>query len=150
MQIDEPGDLRKAARVLTEAVSVNRRTAQMGLDCVPPLSKSHSCHRRALLPETLWNRCLRVLENELPIQQFNTWVRPVQAIEREGEIRLLAPNRYVVEWLGDHSLARIKQLVGEFTDGAAPLEGDPGRQRVREDLEVAAFHRRAKIGVRGR
>jgi chromosomal replication initiator protein len=73
------------------------------------------------LPETLWNRCLRVLENELPIQQFNTWVRPVQAIEREGEIRLLAPNRYVVEWLGDHSLARIKQLVDEFTDGAAPL-----------------------------
>jgi chromosomal replication initiator protein len=73
------------------------------------------------LPETLWNRCLRVLENELPIQQFNTWVRPVQAVEREGEIRLLAPNRYVVEWLGDNSLARIKELIREFTDGVAPL-----------------------------
>jgi chromosomal replication initiator protein len=73
------------------------------------------------LPETLWNRCLRVLENELPIQQFNTWVRPLQAVEREGEIRLLAPNRYVVEWLGDHSLPRIKELIREFTDGAAPL-----------------------------
>jgi chromosomal replication initiator protein len=72
------------------------------------------------LPETLWNRCLRVLESELPIQQFNTWVRPLQAIEREGEIKLLAPNRYVVEWLGDHSLPRIRELICEFSDGTAP------------------------------
>jgi chromosomal replication initiator protein len=72
------------------------------------------------LPETLWNRCLRVLESELPMQQFNTWVRPLQVIERDGEIRLLAPNRYVVEWLGDNSLPRIKELIREFTTGAAP------------------------------
>jgi len=72
------------------------------------------------LSETLWNRCLRVLESELPLQQFNTWVRPLQAIERDGEIRLLAPNRYVVEWLGDNSLPRIKQLVREFADGTTP------------------------------
>jgi chromosomal replication initiator protein len=73
------------------------------------------------LPETLWNRCLRVLESELPIQQFNTWVRPLQAIERQGELKLLAPNRYVVEWLGDNSLSRIRELIREFSDGAAPL-----------------------------
>jgi chromosomal replication initiator protein len=72
------------------------------------------------LPESLWNRCLRVLESELPMQQFNTWVRPLQAIERDGELRLLAPNRYVIEWLGEHSLPRIKELVLEFADGAAP------------------------------
>ena len=52
------------------------------------------------MPESLWNRCLRVLESELPMQQFNTWVRPLQAIERDGELRLLAPNRYVIEWVG--------------------------------------------------
>jgi chromosomal replication initiator protein len=70
------------------------------------------------LPESLWNRCLRVLESELPMQQFNTWVRPLQAIERDGELKLLAPNRYVIEWLGDNSLPRIKELVREFADGA--------------------------------
>jgi chromosomal replication initiator protein len=70
------------------------------------------------LPETLWNRCLRVLESELPMQQFNTWVRPLQVVERDGEIRLLAPNRYVVEWLGDNSLPRIKELIREFAHGA--------------------------------
>jgi chromosomal replication initiator protein len=72
------------------------------------------------LPETLWNRCLRVLESELPMQQFNTWVRPLQVVERDGEIRLLAPNRYVVEWLGDNSLPRIKELIREFAHGATP------------------------------
>jgi chromosomal replication initiator protein len=70
------------------------------------------------LPESLWNRCLRVLESELPTQQFNMWVRPLQAIERNGELKLLAPNRYVIEWVGDHSLGRIKELVREFADGA--------------------------------
>ncbi len=72
------------------------------------------------MTESLWNRCLRVLESELPVQQFNTWVRPLQAIEREGELRLLAPNRYVIEWLGENSLPRIRELVLEFADGAAP------------------------------
>ncbi len=71
------------------------------------------------MPESLWNRCLRVLESELPTQQFNMWVRPLQAIERDGELRLLAPNRYVIEWVGGHSLPRIKELIREFADGSA-------------------------------
>jgi chromosomal replication initiator protein len=32
----------------------------------------------------------------------------------------LAPNRYVVEWLGDNSLPRIKELIREFASGATP------------------------------
>jgi chromosomal replication initiator protein len=72
------------------------------------------------LPESLWNRCLRVLEGELPEQQFNTWVRPLQAIERDGELKLLAPNRYVVEWLAQNSLPRIKELLLAFAEGTAP------------------------------
>jgi chromosomal replication initiator protein len=69
------------------------------------------------LPETLWNRCLRVLESELPIEQFNTWLRPLQAIERDGEVRLLAPNLYVIKWVGDNSLPRIRELVRQFAEG---------------------------------
>ncbi len=72
------------------------------------------------MPESLWNRCLRVLESELPMQQFNTWVRPLQAIERDGQLRLLAPNRYVIEWLGENSLTRIRELIQAFAEGTAP------------------------------
>jgi len=72
------------------------------------------------LSESLWNRCLRVLESELPAQHFNTWVRPLQAIERDGELTLLAPNRYVIEWLGQNSLPRIKELVHALADEPIP------------------------------
>lgn len=72
------------------------------------------------MPESLWNRCLRVLESELPEQQFNTWVRPLQAIERDGELKLLAPNRYVIEWLGQNSLPRIRELIRAFAADPAP------------------------------
>jgi chromosomal replication initiator protein len=70
------------------------------------------------LSESLWNRCLRVLESELPEQQFNTWVRPLQAAESDSELRLLAPNRYVIEWLNQNSLTRINELVATLADGA--------------------------------
>ena len=72
------------------------------------------------MPESLWNRCLRVLEGELPEQQFNTWVRPLQAVERGNEIKLLAPNRYVIEWLSQNLLPRIKELTQAFAEGLAP------------------------------
>jgi chromosomal replication initiator protein len=61
---------------------------------------------------TLWNRCIRDLQAELPEQQFNTWIRPLQAIEEGGVLRLLAPNRFVVEWLQQHYVDRILEIVG--------------------------------------
>ena len=60
---------------------------------------------------TLWNRCIRDLKAELPEQQFNTWIRPLQAIEDEGQLKLLAPNRFVVDWLQEHYIERILELV---------------------------------------
>lgn len=70
------------------------------------------------MSESLWNRCLRILESELPERQFNTWVRPLQALERNSELHLLAPNRYVVEWLNQNSLARINELVTSLGEGS--------------------------------
>jgi len=61
-----------------------------------------------------------VLEGELPEQQFNTWVRPLQAVERGNEMRLLAPNRYVIEWLSQNLLPRIKELTLAFAEGHNP------------------------------
>ena len=66
----------------------------------------------------LWHHCLRQLENEVPEQQFNTWVRPLQAVERDGALVLLAPNRFVVSWIEQNLFARIEQLVGAAGNGA--------------------------------
>lgn len=60
---------------------------------------------------TLWNRCVRNLQAELPEQQFNTWIRPLQAVEDDGRLKLLAPNRFVVDWLQEHYIQRILEIV---------------------------------------
>jgi chromosomal replication initiator protein len=60
---------------------------------------------------SLWRRCLAQLEAELPEQQFNTWIRPLQAVEDGRTLRLLAPNRFVVEWVNENVAGRISELV---------------------------------------
>ncbi len=62
---------------------------------------------------TLWNQCIRVLQAELPEQQYNTWIRPLQAVDDGPVLRLLAPNRFVIDWLQQHYMERILQLVGD-------------------------------------
>ncbi|MCH9027405.1 MAG: chromosomal replication initiator protein DnaA, partial [Proteobacteria bacterium] len=61
----------------------------------------------------LWNSCVQQLENDLPEQQFNTWIRPLQAIETNGDLQLLAPNRFVVDWVNTHFIERIQEILRE-------------------------------------
>ncbi|MBV6424219.1 MAG: Chromosomal replication initiator protein DnaA [Steroidobacteraceae bacterium] len=64
---------------------------------------------------------MRALEDELPEQQFNTWVRPLQAVQGDGALKLLAPNRFVVDWVNTHILARIGDLLRDGSTGDAPI-----------------------------
>lgn len=66
------------------------------------------------LPELTWQKCVEYLQDELPAQQFNTWIRPLAASGDGGQLRLLAPNRFVRDWVNDKFLARIKELVNEL------------------------------------
>jgi chromosomal replication initiator protein len=63
------------------------------------------------LNESLWKSCLRSLEREVPDQQLNTWIRPLQAEESGDCLRLLAPNRFVLDWVRDHFAERIRDLL---------------------------------------
>ena len=58
-----------------------------------------------------WNYCLERLEGELSPQQFNTWIRPLHAIEDSSTIRLLAPNRFVMDWVREQYLSFIKEIL---------------------------------------
>jgi chromosomal replication initiator protein len=60
---------------------------------------------------SLWNRCIRDLQAELPEQQFNTWIRPLQAVEEGNTLKLLAPNRFVVDWLQQNYVERISKIL---------------------------------------
>ena len=59
---------------------------------------------------------LRSLEAELPEPQFNTYVRPLQALEKDGSLQIFAPNRYVVDWVRAELLARIEAQLAEIPD----------------------------------
>jgi chromosomal replication initiator protein len=61
-----------------------------------------------------WKRCLERLEGELSPQQFNTWIRPLHAIESDNVVRLLAPNRFVLDWISERYLSRIEELVSNY------------------------------------
>src|SRR5258708_14787704 len=64
-----------------------------------------------------WAACLSRFEKELPAQQFNTWIRPLKldaSAAPSGELRLLAPNRFVLQWVKDRFAPRIEAMGAEF------------------------------------
>lgn len=68
----------------------------------------------------LWKKCLDRLETELPEQQFNTWIRPLHAVADAQNLRLLAPNRFVLDWVREHFFEQIQRAVQDYADSAVP------------------------------
>ncbi len=67
----------------------------------------------------LWEMCLSHLQSELSQQEFNIWIRPLQAVaENEDSLQLLCPNRYFIEWIGEHYLSQIKKIIEDYCDPA--------------------------------
>ena len=67
---------------------------------------------------TTWERCLDRLEVDLTPEQFNTWIRPLHAVEDGSILRLLAPNHFVRDWVHKHFLELIKKIVGRCETAA--------------------------------
>ena len=80
---------------------------------------------------TMWSQCLDCLESELPAQDFNTWIRPLQAVEDGSEsLCLLAPNEFVLDQVRENYQQRIEDMMGAFSnDSAWQLVLEVGSQR---------------------
>lgn len=76
----------------------------------------------------VWKKCLERLEEELSAQQFNTWLRPLHAVQDNQMLRLLAPNRFVVDWVRERFLERIAELSSEYSNGALSVQVEVGSQ----------------------
>jgi chromosomal replication initiator protein len=68
----------------------------------------------------LWQQCVELLRDELPAQQFNTWIRPLQVEASSDELRVFAPNRFVLDWVNEKYMSRLLELLHERSDGMAP------------------------------
>ena len=84
------------------------------------------------MSEELWHRCLSRLEDELPSQQFNMWIRPLQVVAASDgrSLTLFAPNRFVVDWVRDKYLELICELMGDLDSTGVPkIELEVGSSR---------------------
>ena len=72
--------------------------------------------------ENFWSICLGRFEQELSAQQFNTWIKPLQVEANNDALRLLAPNRFVQQWVKDRFLRRIEQLAEEVLSQPVRIE----------------------------
>lgn len=72
-----------------------------------------------------WSACLNRFEKELPTQQYNTWIKTLRLEDDtdglgpvSGEIptrlRLIAPNRFVLQWVRERYLEQIQALSKQY------------------------------------
>lgn len=72
--------------------------------------------------ENFWSICLDRFKQELSAQQFNTWIKPLKFETQQDSVRLLAPNRFVQQWVKDRFLRRIELLAEELLPKHVAIE----------------------------
>ena len=73
------------------------------------------------MENSVWQRCLSVLQEELPAQQFSMWIRPLQCVVEDNIMTLYAPNRFVLDWVREKYVNRINELVSLHDRDDPPL-----------------------------
>lgn len=95
---------------------------------------------------SVWKKCLERLEGELSAQQFNTWVRPLRAVQDGGQLRLYAPNRFVLDWVKARFLSRIGALAEQVVGSALPVFLEVGNPASKIPEEIASAAASAPSG----
>ena len=83
----------------------------------------------------VWRQCLDRLQSEISDEQFNTWLRPLQSEQRDNTLVLLAPNRFVLDWINDKFLTRINELVAEEAQHDISVKLEIGSKAAPEKRE---------------
>jgi len=86
--------------------------------------------------QTFWNDCLLHLEGELSSNHFNTWIRPLQAEKEKNKLYLLAPNRFVKDWVDSHYLNRITEIAGSIGKGDLEVILKIGSKGISDSSEI--------------
>lgn len=74
----------------------------------------------------VWSQCLLRLEQEFPIDDVHTWLKPLQASRVKNALHLYAPNAFVVDQVQDHYLSRIQELADHFSGNAVTVVVEVG------------------------
>jgi chromosomal replication initiator protein len=74
-----------------------------------------------------WSACLSQFERDLPAQQFNAWIKSLRLEDNEGNphnLRLVAPNRFVLKWVRERYLTRIEAISRDYYDEPVTINLD--------------------------
>lgn len=80
--------------------------------------------------KSIWDNCLVKLENEISSSEFSTWIRPLQAVQGENKVNLLAPNRFVLDWVKEHYLTKIEDAIRLFANDDISLNLEIGSKKT--------------------
>ncbi len=75
-----------------------------------------------------WTACLDAFARDLTPQQFTTWIKPLALEADGGALRVVAPNRFVLQWVRERFGARIEGRLREMLGAETAIEfaiGDP-------------------------
>lgn len=72
------------------------------------------------MAQVVWKKCLCLLEEELPKQQFKTWIKPlklgsIDEIALDKDVLLLAPNHFIRDWVLDKFISRITEIFQQLS-----------------------------------
>src|SRR5438105_2211635 len=81
----------------------------------PGTAAKKSPHLRIATTPPAWAACLAAFQQELTPQQFATWIRPLACADDAGKLKLIAPNRFVLQWVKDRFGSRIEALALQAT-----------------------------------
>lgn len=100
---------------------------------------------------SLWQQCLAVLKEEVSPQNFSMWLRPLQAQQDDGRLVLYASNRFILDWVRDNYLERVRALLSELAGNQSPklqleVGSPPSRQVQERAVDVApAITRQGRV-----
>lgn len=84
-------------------------------------------------PQTLWNNCLKDVNRHISPQHFATWFKPIRLLgESGGTLELEVPNRFFLDWIKEHYLQLIEDVLGRVSKSDCHI-----KWKISEDMGPA-------------
>ena len=97
------------------------------------------------MAQNIWHLCLQHLERELPAEDINTFIRPLEVVNSKNRTRLVAPNSYVRDHIATHYLERIRDIFEHLGQARVSVSIEDGLP-----TESAATNSNSRATVRNR
>ncbi len=105
------------------------------------------------MAQNIWQLCLQHLERELPAEDINTFIRPLEVVSSKNRTRLVAPNSYVRDHIATHYLERIRDIfehLGQPRESVSIEDGLPSATITNNNNLQAVVERRPATGLNPR